>query len=186
MGQTTTTTTTTEAYSLDISEAAQKASGATKGMTAEQVDILKEGIQKSYQLMIKTMTEQNLKLQGWLDQGVEQLNFDGILIGADKFALPEVATTPEEAAKAVADGGAYSVDSVATRIMDMATSIAGGDPDKLKAMQDAVEEGFRQAGITWKDAMGEDDMPQITKDTHAEINKRFEELFNKLNNPEQE
>ena len=87
---------------------------------------------------------------------------------------------------AVADGGAYSVDSVATRIMDMATSIAGGDPDKLKAMQDAVEEGFRQAGITWKDAMGEDDMPQITKDTHAEINKRFEELFNKLNNPEQE
>jgi len=180
----TTTTTTTEAYSLDISEAAQKASGATKGMTAEQVDILKEGIQKSYQLMIKTLTEQNLKLQGWLDQGIGQLNFDGILIGADKFALPEVATTPEEAAKAVEDGGAYSVDSVASRIMDMATSIAGGDPDKLKAMQDAVEEGFRQAGITWKDAMGEDDMPQITKDTHAEINKRFEELFNKLNNPQ--
>ena len=65
----------------------------------------------------------------------------------------------------------------------MASAIAGGDPDKLKSMQDAVEKGFQQAGITWKDAMGEDDMPQITKDTHAEITKRFEELYNKLTNP---
>lgn len=171
------------AYSLDISETAQKASTATKGMTAEQVDVLKAGIQKSQQLMIKTLTEQNLKLQGWLDKGVGKLNFDGVLIGTDKFALPAVGTTPEEAAKAVADGGDYSVDSVASRIMDMASAIAGGDPDKLKSMQDAVEKGFQQAGITWKDAMGEDDMPQITKDTHAEITKRFEELYNKLTNP---
>lgn len=171
------------AYSLDISETAQKASTATKGMSAEQVDVLKAGIQKSQQLMIKTLTEQNLKLQGWLDKGIGKLNFDGVLIGADKFALPAVGTTPEEAAKAVADGGDYSVDSVASRIMDMASSIAGGDPEKLKTMQDAVEKGFQQAGITWKDAMGEDDMPQITKDTHAEITKRFEQLYDKLKNP---
>lgn len=171
------------AYSLDISETAQKASTATKGMSSEQVDALKAGIQKSQQLMVKTLTEQNLKLQGWLDKGIGTLNFDGILIGADKFALPAVGTTPEEAARAVADGGAYSVDSVASRIMDMASTIAGGDPEKLKAMQAAVEEGFKQAGITWKDATDEDDMPQITKDTHAEITKRFEELYNKLTNP---
>ena len=61
--------------------------------------------------------------------------------------------------------------------MDMATTIAGGDPEKLKAMQAAVEEGFKQAGITWKDSMGEDSMPQITQDTHAEIMKRFDSLY---------
>lgn len=173
----TTAPATTKAYALDISAAAQSASGAAKALTPEQVDVLKQGIQKSQQLMIQTLTEQNLKLQGWLDQGTGQLNFAGILIGTDKFALPAVGTTPEEAAKAVADGGAYSVGSVADRIMDMATAIAGGDPEKLKAMQSAVEKGFEQAGITWKNAMGENDMPQITKDTHAEITKRFEALY---------
>ena len=172
-----TTSTITEAYSLDISTAAQTASTATKALSAEQVDVLKQGIEKSQQLMIQTLTQQNLKLQGWLDEGIGQLNFSGILIGTDKFALPAVGTTPEEAAKAVADGGDYSVDSVATRIMDMATSIAGGDPEKLKAMQSAVEAGFKQAGITWKDSMGEDSMPQITQDTHAEITKRFDSLY---------
>ena len=172
-----TTSTTTEAYSLDISTAAQTASTATKALSAEQVDVLKQGIEKSQQLMIQTLTQQNLKLQGWLDEGIGQLDFSGILVGTEKFALPAVGTTPEDAAKAVADGGDYSVDSVATRIMDMATTIAGGDPEKLKAMQAAVEEGFKQAGITWKDSMGEDSMPQITQDTHAEITKRFDSLY---------
>ncbi|WP_051635324.1 hypothetical protein [Selenomonas sp. ND2010] len=182
----TTTTTTSEAFSIDISASAQKASGALKGMTSEQVDALKDGIQKSYQLMIKTMTEQNAKLQGWLDQGIGALNFEGILFGTDKFALPPVGTTPEEAQAAISDGGEYSVDAVATRIFDMASTIAGGDPEKLKAMQAAVEEGFKQAGIVWKDAIGDDEMPQITKDTHAEITKRFEELYAKLTNPNQD
>ncbi|SDG85646.1 hypothetical protein SAMN05216584_11452 [Selenomonas sp. WCT3] len=182
----TTTTSTTEAFSLNITASAEKASGALKGMTTEQVDALKEGIQKSYQLMIKTMTEQNAKLQGWLDQGIGQLNFEGILFGTDKFALPPVGTTPEEAQAAISEGGAYSVDAVATRIFDMASTIAGGDPEKLKAMQAAVEEGFKQAGLVWKDEIGQDEMPQITKDTHAEINKRFEELFAKLAKPADE
>lgn len=177
---TTTAAAATDAYSVEISEAAKKASTATKGLTSEQVDTLKQGIAKSQQLMIDTLTQQNLKLQGWLDAGVGSLNFSGILIGTSEFALPAVGTTPEEAAAAVADGGDYSVDSVATRIMDMATAIAGGDSEKLQAMQAAVEKGFEQAGITWKDAMGEDNMPQITQDTHAEITKRFNELYKQM------
>lgn len=172
--------TTGDAYSVEISEAAKKASTATKGLTSEQVDTLKAGIAKSQQLMIDTLTQQNLKLQGWLDAGIGSLNFSGILVGTSEFALPAVGTTPEEAAAAVGEGGAYSVDSVATRIMDMATAIAGGDSEKLKEMQAAVEKGFEQAGITWKDAMGEDSMPQITQDTHAEITKRFNELYKQM------
>ena len=175
-----TTTTTSEAFSVDISAEAKKASTALDKLTSEQVDALQDGINKSYQLMIKTLTEQNAKLQGYLDEGIGKLNFDGILFGTDKFALPPVGTTPEEAAEAIGEGGAYSVDSVASRIMDMATAIAGNDPEKLKKMQEAVEEGFKQAGITWKDAMGQDDMPQITKDTHDEITRRFDEIYEQL------
>ena len=174
-----------EAYALDISDSAGKVGAqvqneAIKGLTSEQIDTLKAGIEQSQQLMIKTLTEQNARLQGWLDLGIGTLNFDGVEIGADKFALPAVGTTPEEAQAAISEGGAYSVDSVATRIFDLASAIAGGDPEKLKKMQDAVEEGFKQAGLTWKDATGQDDMPQITKDTHAEITKRFDDLYAQL------
>lgn len=173
-------TTTTEAFSLEISAKSEKASAALGKLTTEQVNALKEGIDKSYQLMIKVMTEQNTMLQGYLDKGLFAFDFEGINIGLDKFALPPVGTTPEEAAAAIDEGGDYSVDAVATRIMDMVTSIAGDDPEKLKMMQEAVEEGFKQAGQVWKETIGEDEMPQITKDTHDEITKRFNELFEKL------
>jgi hypothetical protein len=173
------------AYALELSEdvgkaGAQAQNEAIKGLTSEQIDVLKAGIEKSQQLMIKTLTEQNARLQGWLDLGIGTLNFDGVEIGADQFALPAVGTTPEEAQAAISEGGAYSVDAVATRIFDLASAIAGGDPEKLKTMQAAVEEGFKQAGLTWKDATGEDDMPQITKDTHAELTKRFDDLYAQL------
>ena len=107
-----------------------------------------------------------------------------MLLSPDKFALPAVATTPEEAEKAVSDGGDYSIDAVAGRILDMASSIANGDPEKLKAMQEAVEKGFEAAGLSWKDTFGEDsEMPEITQKTHDEVTKRFADLYDQLTNP---
>ena len=46
---TTTENTTSEAYTVNISTAAQQASKATKGLTADQIDVLKQGIEKSQQ-----------------------------------------------------------------------------------------------------------------------------------------
>ena len=184
------------AYALDISaagrQAAEKTAAAkdmapsgqpekTKGLTADQIQALQEQQDKSYQLMIQTMTEQNAKLQAWQDKGAGFLRFaNGVQIEAWKFALPPVATTPEEAAKAVADGGDWSVDAVAERIFTMATAIAGDNPETLRQMQAAVEEGFRQAGIAFKKATGEKEMPPITGKTHDEITRRFEERYKKL------
>lgn len=175
------------AYAVDISGAGKATSvegkthgDAVKGLTSEQVDILQEGIQKSYDLMIKTLTSQNTKLQAWLDNGDGILNFSGVELDTAQFALPAVGTTPEEAAAAIAPGGAYSVEKVADRLMGLAQAFAGEDPDKLKAMQDAIEEGFAQAGADFKDATGEEEMPDITKQTHDEITRRFEELYKKI------
>lgn len=137
-------------------------------------------VNSAYDLMINVLTGHNNQLQGYVNDGVGILNFGGTKIDASKFVLPSVGTTPEEAAAAIADGGAWSVNAVSDRIFGLASAIAGGDPEKLKAMQDAVEKGFQQAGVTWKDAMGEDKMPKITQDTHAEITRRFEEAYKKL------
>ena len=182
------------AYSVDISaagqQAAQEAAEAdqnrqvTKGLTSDQVDALKEDIATSEQtmlnIMIQALQDSNDRLQGWLDDGVGTLNFGGTKIDASMFGMPEVATNPEDAAKAVADGGDWSVDSVATRIFDLASSIAGNDPEKLQQMRSAVEEGFRQAGLTWNNATGQSNMPDITGKTYDEIMSRFDDRAKEL------
>ncbi|MBQ3452528.1 MAG: hypothetical protein IJL12_02115 [Selenomonadaceae bacterium] len=156
-----------------------------KGLSAEQVDALKADLETQQQtmlnIMIQALTDSNDKLQGWLDEGVGILNFDGVQIDAARFALPEVATNPEDAAKAIAPGGDWSVDAVSTRIFDLATAIAGNDPEKLSQMKAAVEEGFKQAGLTWKDATGQSKLPEISNQTYNEIMSRFDKRANELN-----
>lgn len=190
-----------EAFELDISDAAKQAQktptqaedfsvedeGAkeTKGLSADEVQALENDLEAQQQtffnVMIQALTESNDKLQAWLDDGVGILNFGGVQIDAARFALPEVATNPEDAAKAIAPGGVWSVDAVSTRIFDLATAIAGNDPEKLSQMRAAVEEGFKQAGLVWKDATGQDNMPEISKETYNEIMSRFDARANELN-----
>ena len=47
-----------------------------------------------------------------------------------------------EAKNSISDGGYWSVDSVAGRIMDMAKTLAGGDATKFETLKNAVIEGF--------------------------------------------
>ena len=190
------------AFELDISEAAKQAQQTpaqatedlsventdaqkTKGLSAEQVDALKADLETQettmLNVMIQALTESNDKLQGWLNDGVGILNFDGVQIDAARFALPEVATNAEDAAKAIAPGGAWSVDAVATRVFDLASAIAGDDPEKLSAMRAAVEKGFEQAGMTWKDSTGQSKLPEISDQTYNEIMSRFDNRANELN-----
>lgn len=188
------------AFELDISDAAKQAQQSTlqpdlsvdednaqetKGLSADQVRYLEESVAMSEQsmlnLMIQALTESNDKLQGWLDDGIGILNFDGVQIDAARFGLPEVATNAEDAAKAVGEGGDWSVDAVSSRIFDLATAIAGNDPEKLSAMRAAVEEGFKQAGAAWTNATGLQNMPDITKNTYNEIMSRFDQRTNQIN-----
>lgn len=183
----------TAAFDLDISVEARAAHAAqdfsvddsaagSKGLSTSALDQLQRDAEANEQtflnLMIQALSASNEKLQGWLDSGTGILNFGGTKIDAARFALPEVATNAEDAAKAVADGGAWSVDAVAGRIFDMATAIAGNDPEKLATMRAAVEEGFKQAGATWKDATGMEDMPDITQKTYNELMHRFDNFGN--------
>lgn len=183
------------AFSVDISDAAKQAQSQetddlfvgeastekTKGLTPDQVQSLKdEQTATMLNLLIQTLTANNEKLQNWYDEGTGILNFGGVQIDASRFALPEVATNPEDAAKAVAEGGEWSVNAVSDRIFGLAEAMAGGDPEKLQQMRAAVEEGFKQAGAAWKDATGNSSMPDITQNTYSEIMKRFDNAMNKV------
>lgn len=153
----------------------------TKGITTEQARALQEQVNMSYNLMIQTMTENNLRIQNMFNEGIYDLrDQDGMLYSLGNFVLPEVGTTPEEAQAAISEGGNYSVGAVSDRIFNLASAIAGNDPEKLAEMRAAVEEGFRLAGIAFKDATGQSDMPQITQDTYDEIMGRFDKRANEL------
>jgi len=190
------TSTVGDAYSVDISDAAKAAQAKastdtvddatsnTKGLSSDQVQALQDELDANenamLNLMIQALQDSNDKLQSWFDEGVGILNFDGVQIDASRFALPEVATNAEDAAKAVADGGEWSVDAVASRIFDLASAIAGNDTDKLAKMRSAVEAGFKQAGITWKETLGQDEMPEITQKTYDDVMSRFDKRAEEL------
>lgn len=166
-----------------------------KKLTTEEVNALKEEQEKSKADLIKrfindTINNQNKLLGRSTENGTSELSKESSdlltkIFGSLENAYPPIATTPEGAQQAISEGGAYSVNAVADRIMTMATAIAGNDPDKLQQMRDAVQKGFEEAGSAFKDAT-KSDLPQICKDTYTEVMSRFDKLQNKTSDTNQE
>ena len=159
-----------------------------KKLSTEEVKALKEEQENLKADLIKkfisdTINNQNKLLGKSTENGINEMSKETTdlltkIFGSVENAYPPIATTPEGAKQAIAEGGAYSVNAVADRIMTMATAIAGDDPNKIQQMRDAVEKGFSQAGLDFKKAT-KSDLPQICKDTYTEVMKRFDELQNK-------
>lgn len=161
-----------------------------KKLTPEEIKALKDEQAKSKADLIKRFIMDTIKSQNNLlgksnndnneMNGLSQTSKDLLvkIFGSLENAYPPIATTLEGAQAAIAESGPYSVNAVADRIMTMATAIAGEDQDKLQKMRNAVEEGFSQADLVFKDSTASD-LPQICKDTYTEIMNRFDKLQNK-------
>lgn len=78
-----------------------------------------------------------------------------------------------EAQANIAEGGYWSAEETATRIVDMAKALVGDDPTKADAMMAAIEKGFEAAESAWG---GE--LPSITADTKALIDTMFDDWKN--------
>ncbi|MBQ7047282.1 MAG: hypothetical protein IJN85_06055 [Oscillospiraceae bacterium] len=88
------------------------------------------------------------------------------------------------AEESISEGGEYSVNSVADRIMKMAEVLSGGDSSKIALLREAVQKGF---GAAMKDlGIENDNAPQITKDTYNEIMTRFDKWEASFNKTEEE
>ncbi|GEM_PF-1215262 len=84
-----------------------------------------------------------------------------------QFLSPQ--DTPETAAKAIAKDGAWGVNAVATRLLDMAVSLSVGDTSKISVLRGAVEEGFKAAAKVLGGAL-----PGVCQETYTETMKRFD------------
>lgn len=86
----------------------------------------------------------------------------------------------EAAKQSISDDGEWGVDAVATRIMNMAYSLSGGDTSKLELLKNAVIDGFKEAGFD-PDNREKSNMPEITGQTYDEVIKRFDDWKNDTN-----
>ena len=112
------------------------------GMTRE------EGL-RAIREWIRSLFEQ----QGLLSGGIEEM-------------------TPAEAAAAIGEGGYFGAEATASRILDFARSISGGDPKLAATIRDAFEEGFRQAEAAFGGKL-----PDISYQTRDLVRQGLDELF---------
>jgi hypothetical protein len=92
---------------------------------------------------------------------------------AEGWSIRDIEITDElraEAAEMVAEGGYFSVEETASRILDFAVALTGGDPAQIDVMRNAVQRAFDQT-----ERMLGDQMPDITRETHAAVMKGFDE-----------
>ena len=70
----------------------------------------------------------------------------------------------------IGEGGYYSVEETAKRLLDFAVALSGGDPAKIETLKDGFEKGFKQAEEMWGGKL-----PQISYDTYDAVMKGFDE-----------
>lgn len=79
--------------------------------------------------------------------------------------------TKAQAQADIAEDGYWGVEQTSDRIIQFATALTGGDPDKIEEMREAFQKGFKQAESTWG---GE--LPEISQKTYEAVMKKFDKL----------
>lgn len=148
---------------IEISEEGRNQASKTKGLSADELKAIQDQQMASFNNMLASM----LKSQG----GFQNIaNGSNLQITKDLFSQLNI--TPADSAKAaqaISEDGEWGVKAVATRIMDMAVALSGGNTEKLSVLRDAVEKGFAAAEKQWGGKL-----PSITQQTHKEIDNRFD------------
>ena len=82
------------------------------------------------------------------------------------------AAAKKQAQEDISEDGYWGVKQTSQRLFDFASALAGDDVDKMKQMQDAMKEGFKQATGLWGK-----DLPEISSNTLDAANKLFDDYY---------
>lgn len=99
-------------------------------------------------------------------------------LASGKFTVD--AATKSQAQADIAEDGYYGVKKTSERMFEFAMALTGGDVDKMKEMQSAVEKGYKQAEKTWGG-----NLPDISKQTLDATNQLFENYYKEQENASQ-
>ena len=86
------------------------------------------------------------------------------------------AATKLQAQKDISEDGYWGVKQTSGRILDFATALTGGDPDKIEDMRKAFEKGYKQAEKTWGGKL-----PDISQQTYDAVMKGFDDMAAAVN-----
>lgn len=81
------------------------------------------------------------------------------------------AATQAQAQKDIAEDGYWGVEQTSDRIIDFATALTGGDPDKIEEMREAFKKGYKAAEDTWGGQL-----PDISQRTYDAVMQKFDKL----------
>ena len=108
-----------------------------------------------------------LVLNIFKDQGLDYK------IATDSSEIDMSTLTPEKAQELIADDGYFGVEKTSDRIVKFAIGMAGGDPARIDAIRQGVDDGFQQA----LDAMG-GWLPDISYDTYDSVMQKLDDWVN--------
>ena len=82
------------------------------------------------------------------------------------------AATKAQAQQDISEDGYYGVKETSERLYQFALSLSGGDVDKMKELQSAMEKGYKKAEKTWGG-----NLPEICQRTIDAANKLFDDYY---------
>lgn len=88
--------------------------------------------------------------------------------------------TKAQAQADIAEDGYWGVKQTSSRILDFATALTGGDPDKIDEMRAAFEKGYKKAEKTWGGKL-----PDICQQTYDAVLKGFDDMAAAANKTEE-
>ena len=159
-----------KAQPTDSKKEPYKINKMSKEDRAALVKALKEEVearQKQFlDLVTKTISGQGEKA------AIANGNMDDIWkkLAKGDFTVSEAAK--KQAQEEISDKGYWGVEQTSKRMFDYASALAGDDVNKMKAMQAAMEKGYKEATKAWGK-----ELPEISKKTLAAANKLFEDYY---------
>ncbi|BAL83013.1 hypothetical protein SELR_13050 [Selenomonas ruminantium subsp. lactilytica TAM6421] len=118
---------------------------------------------------IQEQTRDNLSWQAYYNSG-------GHFKLGEKFTVPSVLPSYEEAVRAIGPGGPYSVEAVTNCILSMAAHVAQGDPAKIAEIRQEIAKAVAIFRRDYQAATKEKDLPQICLDTYDSIMSGLDKL----------
>lgn len=115
---------------------------------------------------LQSLVEKMLTKQG---QTYNNANSIWNVLSSGNFTVDPA--TKMQAQADIADDGYWGVSQTSQRILDFATALTGGDPDKIEDMRSAFQKGYKQAEKTWGGKL-----PEISQKTYDAVLEGFDKL----------
>lgn len=154
----------------DTSKEPYKINKMSKEDRAALVKALKEEVearQKQFLELVKqSLTGQGEKIAIATD------NMDGIWKALAKGNFTVSEEVKKQAQEDISEKGYWGVEQTSKRMFEHASALAGDDVEQMKAMQKAMEQGYKEATKAWGK-----ELPDISKKTLEAANKLFEDYY---------